>query len=248
MFGQQGKVPILLLVLTMPTALAFVPAAASSSSQKTERMLAVDPLDITSMHDQIADHSPTLDAIMSTLYASAAKLQPAHGHEQPLFGSPDPYLSKFQSIVPNANYHPTTPTLAQESDIPDKIRGAIDYARRGDFVDPTTISRVDGAAPPGFDKFNSIWSTAPNRPISQTTDYTLGVLNQEVRNLRALQKIPIAAFLTVVVDFFLVTPGMDIYKEEIDEDGDLVNKEAAVAGAARVAVLAVVAGATLVLS
>lgn len=185
-----------------------------------------------------------MEALISTLYAGAAKLPEAHGHSQSLFGPVDLYLTKMQSIVPATKG--TLPTVIEESAIPDKIRGAFDFARRGDFVDPTNIVRIDGDAPPGFNKVDSFFPVLQPPPTS--IDYQLGVMNQEVFNLRALQKVPIAAFITVLVDFFLVSPGMEIFKEEIEEDGERIMQETAVSGVARVAVLAVVAGLTLILT
>ncbi len=106
--------------------------------------------------------------------------------------------------------------------------------------------RIDGAAPPGFVTPGTFFP--PLQSVPQTQDYRLGVLNAEVGNLRKLQNIPIAAFLTVLVDLFLVTPGMEVFKEEIDENGEQVTRESAIAGTARVAVLAFVAGLTLAFS
>jgi hypothetical protein len=245
-----------LLIGVMPASVtAFAPlapqAAATSSRQlsspTTQRNLAVDPSDIASSVNQIADlqlQHPTMEALISTLYAGTAKLPEAHGHSQSLFGPIDVYLTKMQSIAPATKG--TLPTVIEEAAIPDKIRGAFDFARRGDFVDPTNIVRIDGDAPPGFSKVDSFFPVLQSPPTS--TDYQLGVMNQEVFNLRALQKVPIAAFITVLVDFFLVSPGMEIFKEEIEEDGDRIMQETAVTGVARVAVLAVVAGLTLILT
>jgi hypothetical protein len=193
MFSQQS-LPILmaLLIGVMPASVtAFAPlapqAAANSrqltSSTTTQRNLAVDPSDIASSVNQIAEH-PIMEALISTLYAGAAKLPEAHGHSQSLFGPVDLYLTKMQSIVPATKG--TLPTVIEESAIPDKIRGAFDFARRGDFVDPTNIVRIDGDAPPGFNKVDSFFPVLQPPPTS--IDYQLGVMNQEVFNLRALQR------------------------------------------------------------
>ena len=246
MFSQR-KLPILMACLMPITSvMAFVAPQASVTRQETLREMSVDPSDITASVQQISDH-PALEAIFSTLYSSAIKLQPAHGHSQALFGPVDPYLLKMQSILPAPNAGANLgATVVDEASIPEKIMGAFEYARRGDFVDPTHILRVDGDAPPGFVSPNTFFPKLQEVPMTQ--DYQLGVLNAEVGNLRALQKIPIAAFITVLVDFFLVTPGMEIFKEEIEENGEQVTRESAMAGASRVAVLAIVAGLTLAAS
>lgn len=236
---------ILLLMRSTPV-IAFMSQQALATRRGTPAGMSVDPSHVTSSVDQILNH-PTLEALFSTLYTTSVQLQPAHGHEQTLFGPVDPYLLKMQSIVPasGAGADLGAP-MFDEASIPDALRGAFDYARRGNFVDPTHVLRVDGAAPPGFVTPGALFP--PLQSVPQTRDYQLGVLDAEVGNLRKLQNIPIAAFLTVLVDFFLVTPGMEVFKEEIDENGEEVARESAVAGTARVAVLAVVAGLTLALS
>jgi hypothetical protein len=168
----------------------------------------------------------------------------------PLFGPPDPYLLKMQSIAPLPDAFDKTgldvPTLIDEASIPDRIRGAFDYARKGTFVDPTKIIQIDDGASPGFVKTGTFFPELKAVPTSQ--EYQLGVLDAEVGKMKVLQKLPIAAFITVLIDFFLVTPGVEVYKEEIEEGGGEIAKESVVAGGFRVAVLALVAGLTLVFS
>ncbi|KAI2494774.1 hypothetical protein MHU86_19725 [Fragilaria crotonensis] len=247
MFCQKRMSIALAVLLLTPTTcvIAFMSQHAFATRRSTVKIMSMEPSHITSSVDQILNH-PTLEALLSTVYSTAVQLQPAHGHEMTLFGPVDPYLLKMQSIVPapNAGVDLGAPVF-EEASIPDALRGAIDYARRGDFVDPTHVLRVDGAAP-GFVTPRTFFP--PLQTVPQTQDYQLGVLNAEVGNLRKLQNIPIAAFLTVLVDFFLVTPGMEVFKEEIDENGEQVTRESAIAGTARVAVLAVVAGLTLAFS
>jgi hypothetical protein len=256
MFGQLNLQIFISLLMQLTYVVSFnIPRVPVSANRLgSSRGMSLDPLDVSTSINQISSHS-TLEAIISTLYTSAIKLQPAHGHTQSLFGPLDPYLLKIQSIAPisNAGVETLGSPVWDESSVPESLRGAIDYARRGDFVDPTTVLRVDGAVPPGFTAppttiFSPLTNNYSGLPSSSSLDYQLGVLNAEVGNLRALQKIPLAAFLTVLVDFFLVTPGMDIFKEEIEENGDEINRESAVLGIARVVVLAGVAALTLALS
>jgi len=250
MFSQQAvQILMALMVVQMSSSVtAFAPLAPQSSRQSTAQSdlnLAVDPSDIASSVNQIAEQHPTMEALFSTLYSATAKLPEAHGHSQSLFGPVDGYLTKMQSIVPATKG--TLPTVVDDAGIPDKIRGAFDFAKRSEFVDPTNIIRMDGDALPGFEKTGSFFPERVAVP-TKSIDYQLGVMNQEVFNLRVLQKIPLAAFVTVLVDFFLVSPGMDVFKEEIEEEGDRVLAEAAVMGATRLAVLGVVAGLTIVLA
>ena len=248
MFCQRRLSIVQTILLLMPTesVVAFMSQQALVTRSCATAGMSMEPSHITSSVDQILNH-PTLEALFSTLYTTAVQLQPAHGHEQALFGPVDPYLLKMQSIVPASGAGADLgPPVFEEASIPDALRGAIDYARRGNFVDPTNVLRVDGAAPPGFVSSRALFP--PLQSVPQTRDYQLGVLDAEVGNLRKLQNVPIAAFITVLVDFFLVTPGMEIFKEEIDENGEQVARESAVAGTARVAVLAIVAGLTLALS
>lgn len=245
MFSQQ-TLPLLMVLLMASSVMAFAPLGPQSGRFNSRREVAVDPSDIASSITQIADQHPTMEALISTLYTATIKNPEAHGHSQSLFGPVDVYLKQMESIAPATKG--TLPTIVQDADIPDKIRGTFDYARaKPNFVDPTTIIRIDSDASPGFAKMGNFF---PNRMATPapTTDYQLGVMNQEVFNLRALQKVPLAALLTVIVDFFVVSPGIEVFKEEIEEEGDRVMQEAVMAGTARVAVLAVVAGLTLMLA
>lgn len=244
---HQSRLPMLISILMPITSvIAFMVPHASFTQRETLRDMSVDPSDIGSSMDQILEH-PALEALFSTLYTATMKLEPAHGHVQSLFGPVDPYLLKMQSIVPAPNAGDALGTPAfDEASIPEKLKGAFEYARRGEFVDPTHVLRIDGDAPPGFNPPETFFPKLQAPP--QTQDYQLGILNAEVGNLRALQKVPIAAFITVLVDFFLVTPGMEVFKEEIEENSEEITRESAIAGTARVAVLAIVAGLTLAMS
>lgn len=227
MFSQEKGWVLILLIPSVWGFAPLVPKANIDNSLLIRRELAVDPSDITSSVMQIWDHSP-LESLLSTLYV-------------------DPYLEKIHSIppAPGSIDHAATQASTGFAGISDQMRDSIQFAKEnGNFFDTSEIKRIDIS--PGF--------TAPHgflpefKPIPDTQSYRQGVAILEMDKLRLLTKAPIVAIFAVLVDFFLVTPGMEVFKEDVDENESQMVAQSVTQSAVRLAVLGLVAWATLVLS
>mmetsp|Transcript_6784 Transcript_6784/g.9904 ORF Transcript_6784/g.9904 Transcript_6784/m.9904 type:complete len:229 (-) Transcript_6784:49-735(-) len=227
MLSQEKRWMLIVLIPSVWGFAPLMPTANIDNSQCIRRELAVDPSDITSSAMQIWNHSP-LESLLSTLYV-------------------DPALSKIHSIppVPGTIVHAATHASTGFAGVSEQMRETIDFAQeKGNFLDPNEIKRIDIS--PGFSVSHGFLPEVT--PISDTERYRQGVAMFEMDNLRLLMKAPIVAVITALVDFFVVTPGMDVFKEDIDENESQMVTQSVIQSATRIAVLGVVAGITLVLS
>lgn len=181
------------------------------TNPSTRQMAAMDPNDL--MH--FVHHHPTLDAILSTLYSTTADglLKPAHGHSQPLFGPPDPWLSTGDSIPPNLKALGIDPAPIT-SDLP-QAKEAIEKGLK--VVDASTFQAGGGNALPGFTPTRHILPQAGPVPDITMETFTNQVFGS-AKFLRAFENFPKAALAYVIIDFFFLRPDVDLYKEDIEEE------------------------------
>jgi len=73
-------------------------------------------------------------------------------------------------------------------------------------------------------------------------------LIEQTRRAYVFSRIPRALIIYLLVDFFLVTPGMDVYKDEIAQDQTGFLREFVVENSVRLVILLLVVGATILVS
>lgn len=141
-------------------------------------------------------------------------LKPAMEHTQPLWGPPDPYLSAGRSIAPSAK------SLA-DLGIEKSTEGWPELAQ---MAVKDGVSVIDKAAIhaesllPGFASVHGILPShdpgvPPETPatFAAQVEWAAGFLN-------VVDKLPEAAFAYALIEFFILRPGIDMYKEDVEED------------------------------
>ena len=178
-------------------------------------------------------------------------LKPAHEHTQPLFGPPDKYLSAGHSIAPNVKAlaggegaAATTTTTRPVDQLPEVAQAA---AKKGWYIlDAAKMENGGGSVLPGFSKIGHILPThADNIPEANMESFTAQVFTA-AKFLPVLEKLPVAAFVYVLFDFFLLRPDVDLYKEDIEEEPFEVAAETAAVTGVRLATFAVIGFLTVV--
>lgn len=190
-------------------------------STTARRMAAIDPNDCANVVSAIHHHHPHLDAILSTLYSATVDsglLKPAHGHSQPLFGPQDPWLTSGKSIPPpNLKALIGTDNMAPATvseNLPEAAKAIIE--KGGKFVDASKWQAGGGATLPGFKPTGGILPRS-NVPDASMESFTAQVFSS-AKFLKVLERIPLAAFVYVFIDFFFLRPDVDLYKEDIEEE------------------------------
>lgn len=164
--------------------------------------------------------STTLATLLSTLYTTTVDhvFQPAaHGHTQPLWGPPDPYLSAGRSIAP-----PTKALMdmgivpadgsAVES-LPANVQTAVSkgwHVLNGDNIKSQSLL-------PGFSPTRGI--LPQHSPVPEETPETFAAqVEWAARYMNVVDKLPYAALAYGMVEFFLLRPGIDRYKEDVEDE------------------------------
>jgi len=225
---------IIPLMAVMGASSAFVPATNNNGRRPRTLTMAVDPNDVLHAH-------PHVEALLSTLYAEV--LKPAHEHSQPLFGPVDPYLSAGKSIIPSQNAFvdaglAETVTFDPMS-VPNKVAEAISKTPTKFVIDPKAILSIDKVLP-GFQQtghFLPEHSASFPEENSQSLVLEMGSVAKMMRVVNAL---PMAAFWYTCAEFFLVKPGYDAYKEELDEDRAAATVEFMALSGIRLAILSAI--------
>jgi hypothetical protein len=216
---------------------------ATIQTRTTELRALVDP-DMASTISSHATHSE-LHALLSTMI-SPTNLQPAVGHSNPLFGPPDPYLAAGKSIAPSAK------ALADMGIT--QAKAASDFAPDASPAFQQTISSVMDkgwkvlsnanirGAPslPGFSETHGILSThSPNVPAETPASFALEV-QWAANYFDVMDKLPYAAFWYCMVEFFILRPGIDFYKEDIEADPNGVLADTVAVAGVRVFSIAII--------
>ncbi len=238
--------------------------------------MVLDPNDLiqsAALTSAAADAHQYLDSLVSTIMLSSSKaalLSPAHGHSQPLFGPPDPYLTSGRSIAPTSmqalqdmiQSSTTTTTTAPSSptdgdvapQLSEGLQSAISNAvsKGWKVLDANQLhssSQGRGNVLPGFSETRGILPNHEMNVPEETSDSLARQVEWSARFLNVMDKLPSAALFYVVVDFFLLRPARDVmyYKEEVEEDPTRAAVETVSLTAIRVGVFAVIAVVTLML-
>ena len=177
------------------------------------------------------------------MYASAAKLEPAQGHSNPFWGPPDPYLEAGKSIVPSAKSmmelgvsKGSTLVRSSSSSVPDVVQSAL--AKGWNVIDGSRIKETTEAVLPGFSETRGILPA--HSSIPETPESFARQVEWAAKFMPVVDKLPIVALWYGLVELFLLRPGLDIYKEDIEEDRDMVVSETAAVTGVRFAVFCVI--------
>jgi len=235
----QRWIILALLAAVMGVVSAFLPQTSVTGRRPRtmQQQMAIDPNDV--LH-----HHPHVEALLSTLYAQA--LKPAHEHSQSLFGPLDPYLSAGKSIIPSQNAFVDAgladTVKSNPLDVPNKVVEAISKTPTKFVIDPKSVIRFDKVLP-GFSQTGHF---LPQQSDLQETDQSLILeMGSIAKLMRVVNVLPMVAFLYTCAEFFLVKPGYDAYKEELEEDGAAANVEFMALTGIRLAILSVVGVLTL---
>lgn len=196
--------------------------------------MVVDPNDFLHAH-------PHLEALLSTLYAGV--LTPAHEHTQPLFGAPDPILSAGKSIIPSPKAFVDAgladTITSNPLSVPNKVAEAISKTPERFVIDPKAIISFDKVLP-GFSPTGHILPEhSPSFP-EETNQSLILEMGSIAKLMRVVNVLPWAAFLYTWAEFFLIKPGYDAYKEELDEDRAAANVEFMALTGIRLAIMSVI--------
>jgi hypothetical protein len=174
-------------------------------------------------------HFPTVSMTM---------LKPAMEHTQPLWGPPDPYLSAGKSLAPKLSDVAATNTETWSEEARTLLKHGVQildgsslHAERvlpgftptGSLLSPHSVSSYDASTP-------AVWAA--------TVEWAADFAN-------VIDKLPIAALVYVLVEFFLLRPNLDLYKEDVEVDPTRALTDAVAVTGVRVAMFCVVAVVTV---
>jgi hypothetical protein len=159
-------------------------------------------------------------------------IPPAMEHAPPLWGPPDPYLTAGKSIAPQLReiVDTATDTWSEEArallqqGVP-ILDGTALHAQRvwpgftptGSLLSPHSV--YDGSTP-------AVWAAT----VEWAADWA-----------NVVEQLPRAALVYVLVEFFLLRPNLDVYKEDVENDPTRAVTDAVVVTGVRVAMFCVVA-------
>jgi len=214
----------------------------------------MDPNDIISFLSSSHEHVPSeVSAFLSTTLSTAVPAI-AHGHENPLFGPPDPYLAAGKSIAPSAKAlmdMGITPAKTVGEMIPDASEGlkqavATAASKGYNILDGSKITLTGANHLPGFQETRGIFGS---RMQPFDTPATFAAEMQWASGyFNVMDKLPFVAFYFALLEFFILRPGVDLYKEDIEEDPEGVMADTISVGIVRVSAFALIAFLTVLFS
>jgi hypothetical protein len=191
--------------------------------------------------DAVANSDTLIGPInLQTFLLQSIYLKPAMEHMQPLWGPPDPYLAAGKSIAPSS-------TALTDMGIADQLQtdGWSELARnmvqRGTvMIDKANIKAA--SVLPGFTPTGSLLSThSPYLPTESTPATFAATVEWASGFINILDKLPEAAFAYALVEFFILRPGIDLYKEDVEEDPTRAFADALAVTGVRLSMFCVVA-------
>jgi len=200
--------------------------------------------------------STVLEAVLTTLYAATSDvvLKPAHGHSQPLWGEPDPYLAAGKSIAPSAKalaemgIQKASVTAAAASSSGEKFSAQVQRVASDGWSILNGANVHQENVMPGFAPTGGILQHHDPRVPAETPETFAAQVEWSAKFLNVIDKLPYAALAYAMVEFFFVRPGLDVYKEDIEEgDPTELLMETVMVTGVRLGAFALVAVATLIL-
>jgi len=233
---MMGSCKLWIVATILPSMVgAFSISPSSSRRLSTTKIHLMDPHHLMTtavdnhhiVGDSIDAAQNAYETLVTTLVAPAMKLTPAHEHVNPLFGPPDPYLQAGRSIAPmNPNAFQdaglTVPKPLDHVDLPEDFQKLMMQNKRA-VLDPNSITAFDDVMP-GFKKSADAGAVAGNKFLSGVTpgDISQATMEEEMKyaifNMHVIRKLPMAALLYVMTEFFLIKPVADMYADDIEDD------------------------------
>jgi hypothetical protein len=246
---QRWSGAIALLSLYQTTFAFHLPQQATRVSTE---LSVVDPNDIASVMSSAHSFPSEVSAILSTALSTA--IPAAHGHSNPVFGSPDPYLVAGKSIAPSVK------ALADMGIAPAKTVGDLlpnaapefqhsvaEAVKNGwNILDKSHIHGSGLNHLPGFSDTRGIFGTRME-PFDSPQAF-MAEVKWASSYFSVMDKLPFVAFYYALVEFFILRPGVDLYKEEIEDDPEGVLADTVSVGIVRLGAFAVISFFTVVFS
>ncbi|KAL7562180.1 hypothetical protein ACA910_017729 [Epithemia clementina (nom. ined.)] len=198
------------------TTLTWSPKAQKQS--RTQRAVVVDPSSfITNVADfqhSASESAHHLEALASTIYSTGV----AHGHSNPWFGPPDPYLEAGKSIAPlqSTISEPasiTATTTTTTTTLPQNVQDMI--AKGYTVIDASTVKYQQKV--PGIVLPSRIFLGRPTAPNDYLATF-LAKAEWASNFVNVFDKLALASFVYCLVEFFYLRPNIDLYKAEIEEE------------------------------
>lgn len=211
----------------------------------SQKLMMLDPSDVLSHFGHHQNNLDSLQTLLSSSYAVVTDkvLVPAHGHTQTLWGPPDPYLAAGKSIAPTVKSL-SDMNIEVPKDIPEQVQAAVSKGWK--YLDATRVKPENVL--PGFSPTGGILPSHDPRLESLETPASFAAqVEWASRFLNVVDKLPSAAFAYALVEFFILRPGIDLYKEDIEEETGSVLVESIVTSGVRLGVFCLVAAATTTL-
>lgn len=146
------------------------------------------------------------------LSPGVALLKPASGHSQPLFGPPDPYLSAGKSIAPSTSA--LMETGMRSNEITPTAGPGASTALGAQVIDAGQILSRDTL--PGFVPHGGGFLATHNSAVPLETPATFAAqVEWSAQFLHVIDVLPLIAFLYALVEFFVLRPNLDWYREEV---------------------------------
>ncbi|GKY94268.1 hypothetical protein MPSEU_000392600 [Mayamaea pseudoterrestris] len=179
----------------------------------------IDPAtmaDATSQTQQQLNYEQYAEALLNTMY-STTNLMPAQGHSNPLFGPPDPLLQAGKSIAPSAKSlldMGISKTSVAPQDVPVALQTAIS---KSGYKLLDAKAMISESVMPGF-QANHGWLPEHSAmvPAENSPEAYAVMVDWSVNFLQIVEKLPYIAIAYVMVDFFILRPNLDWYKEELE--------------------------------
>lgn len=167
------------------------------------------------------------------------------GHTQPLWGPPDPYLSAGKSIAPSARAltdlgvtDPSSTGTAPPDTWPKLAQLAVQDGVR--VLDSAALKAENFL--PGFTPTGGILPTH-SAPLETPASFAAQV-EWSAAFLNVVDKLPRAAFVYCLVEFFFLRPGIDRYTDEVELEPMRALTESVAVTGVRLAMFCLVAAVT----
>lgn len=199
----------------------------SQLMSKSQLSAVLDPNDVLNSilsMDNGAAAENSISALLST--SLTPSLPSAHGHSNPMFGPPDPFLEAGKSIAPSAkalsSMGITAPNTPAEM-IPDAspaLQESVSTAmnKGWKFLDSATLQGAKAGINhlPGFSDTHGILGT--RLPPLESSESFAAEVKWAAGYFDVMDKLPLVALGYVLLEFFILRPGIDLYKEDIEDD------------------------------
>jgi hypothetical protein len=183
---------------------------------------------------------------------TTTNLQSATGHSNPLFGPPDPYLAVGKSIAPSSKALSDmgiTQAKTVSDMIPDaspsfqqSVTNAMDKGWK--VLDNTKLMNGGAHSLPGFSETHGILPTHSLNVPAETPATFAAEVQWAANYFNVMDKLPFAAFWYCMFEFFILRPGIEFYKEDIEADPVGVAADTLSVATVRIVAIAIISFAT----